>query len=49
MVSIMSRSNPLGYTTWDVLENKTNVTSYPNTGLLKTTIADTIIEKKWRL
>ena len=34
--------NPLDYATWGVLENKTNATSYPNIGLLKTTI-----EEEW--
>ena len=30
--------NPLDYALWGVLENKTNVTSHPNIGLLKTAI-----------
>ena len=34
--------NPLDYTIWHVLENKTNVTSYPDIGLLKTAI-----EEEW--
>ena len=34
--------NPLDYATWGILENKTNATSYPNIGLLKTAI-----EKEW--
>ena len=28
--------NPLDYAIWDVLENKTNATSHPNIGALKT-------------
>ena len=34
--------NPLDYTIWGVLENKTNATSHPNIGLLKNAI-----EKEW--
>ena len=34
--------NPLDYTIWSVLENKTNATSHPNIGSLKTAI-----EKEW--
>ena len=34
--------NPLDCAIWCILENKTNVTSHPNIGLLKTAI-----EKKW--
>ena len=34
--------NPLDYTIWGVLENKTNATSYPNIGSLKT-----VIEEEW--
>ena len=30
--------NPLDYTIWDILENKTNTTSHPNIGSLKTAI-----------
>ena len=37
------RPNPfLGYTIWDVLENKTNATSHPNIGSF-----ETIIKEKW--
>ena len=32
--------NPLDYATWSVLENKKNVTSHPNIGLLKTAIVE---------
>ena len=31
--------NPLDYTMWGILENKTNVPSYQNIGSLETTIA----------
>ena len=34
--------NPLDYTIWADLENKTNATSYPNIGLHKTAI-----EEEW--
>ena len=34
--------NPLDYAIWDILENKTNVTSHPNIDSLKTAI-----EKEW--
>ena len=34
--------NPLDCTIWGVLENKTNATSHPNIGLLKTAI-----EEEW--
>ena len=34
--------NPLDYSIWDVLENKTNATSHPNIGSLKTAI-----EEEW--
>ena len=34
--------NPLDYAIWGVLENKTNATSYPNIGSLKTAI-----EEEW--
>ena len=34
--------DPLDYVTWDILENKTNATSHPNIGSLKTAI-----EKEW--
>ena len=34
--------NPVYYAKWDVLENKTNATSYPNIGSLKTAI-----EEEW--
>ena len=34
--------NPLDYTIWSILENKTNATSHPNIDLLKTAI-----EKEW--
>ena len=34
--------NPLDYTKWGILENKTNATSHPNIGLLKTAI-----EEEW--
>ena len=30
--------NPLDYAIWDILENKTNTTSHPNIGSLKTAI-----------
>ena len=32
--------NPLDYTIWGVLENKTNISSHPYIGLLKTTIEE---------
>ena len=32
--------NPLDYAKWVVLENKTNATSYPNIGSLKTAIGE---------
>ena len=34
--------NPLNYTIWSIFENKTNATSHPNIGSLKTTI-----EEEW--
>ena len=34
--------NPLDYTIWDVLEDKTNATSHPNIGSFKTAI-----EEEW--
>ena len=34
--------NPLDYAIWGILENKTNVSSHPNIGLLKTAI-----EEEW--
>ena len=34
--------NPLDYAIWGILENKTNVTSHPNIGSLKT-----VIEQEW--
>ena len=34
--------NPLDYAMWGILENKTNTTSHPNIGLLKTAI-----EQEW--
>ena len=34
--------NPFNYAIWGVLENKTNATSHPNIGLLKTTV-----EEEW--
>ena len=34
--------NPLDYTIWGILENKTNTTSHPNIGSLKTAI-----EEEW--
>ena len=38
----MTSINPLDYAIWDILENKTNATSYPYIGLLKTAI-----EEEW--
>ena len=32
--------NPLEYTIWNILENKTNASSHPNIGLLKTAITE---------
>ena len=32
--------NPLNYVIWGVLENKTNATSHPNIGSLKTSIKE---------
>ena len=32
--------NPLDYAKWHILENKTNATSHPNIGSLKTAIGD---------
>ena len=32
--------NPLDYTIWGVLENKTNATSHPNTGSFKNAIGE---------
>ena len=37
--------NPLDYAIWDVLENKTNATSHPNIGLLKTATEDQMSEE----
>ena len=42
MISIMPRPYPLKYAIWGVLENKTNTSSHPNIGSLKTAM-----EKKW--
>ena len=34
-------NNPIDYARWDISENKTNATSHPNIGLLKTaTVAE---------
>ena len=35
--------NPFDFAAWSVLENKTNATSYPNTGLLKAAT-----EEEWK-
>ena len=42
MASISPDHNPLDYAIWGVLENKTNATSQPNIGSLKTAI-----EEEW--
>ena len=41
MPSIKPRPYPLDYAIWSILENKTNATSHPNIGSLKT------IEEEW--
>ena len=38
----MASIKPLDYTIWGILENKTNATSHPNIGLLKTAV-----EEEW--
>ena len=35
---LSSDLNPLDYAIWSILENKTNTTSHPNIGSLKTSI-----------
>ena len=42
MAFIKPRPYPPPYTTWGILENKTNTTSHPNIGSLKTTF-----EEEW--
>ena len=42
IASIKPRPKPLYYAIWDILENKTNETSHPNFGSLKT-----VFEKEW--
>ena len=37
---LRSDHNALDYAPWGVLENKTNATSYPNIGWLKTAIEE---------
>ena len=40
MAFIKHRPNPFDYVIWDVLENKTNATSYQNISLLRTAIEE---------
>ena len=39
-VSLWPNPKPFDYVIWGVLENKTNVTSHPKIGLLKSTIEE---------